>query len=187
VERYNIDFCYLNNFITDEKLNVILTPIKKQFYSWKELFCKNYVGGYFFAKRDIIEAILPVNENVSFEDWYIALKLAVKYGKVPVFRKPAYYYRRHRGSTTFNVNQRDKYLYLIERDLKLFRCLRDDEFFRNYRKYIEFRVFYFEFLLGKRKRNLKNTSRILFNASLTLREKIKALGFKIYLNWKYND
>ena len=109
------------------------------------------------------------------------------YKKIYVFKEPAFYYRRHLNSTTYNTKSKEKYLHLIKRDLKLFKYIQKEAYFKYYKQYIDTKILYLELLLGKKQITLDNLKKIFFNKFIPIKDKLKVLIFNYYLKWKYDD
>lgn len=95
-----LDFIYARYFITDENLKRPIENKRKSVYTRSEILKANRVSGYLFGKKSIINTILPLPTNVSFEDWITSLKLADKYLTVRLSAIPLFYYRKHNSSTS---------------------------------------------------------------------------------------
>lgn len=112
VDLYNhtinqkIDFCYANSILCDENLNYKGVTKVNSSYSADEILLQNKVGGYIFGKSSIIENIIPFPCDLSHEDWFMNIKLAIIYKSLYVFTTPKFKYRRHIGSDTIRLNKK---------------------------------------------------------------------------------
>jgi teichuronic acid biosynthesis glycosyltransferase TuaG len=57
-------------------------------------------GGFIFAKRSVIEKIIPFPSDLEFEDWYTVLTLFEAYGFIKTCIQPYVRYRIHSGSSS---------------------------------------------------------------------------------------
>jgi len=179
----NLPFCYLNYKIVDENLENPYFINKKTKYTIKEMLNKNYASGYIFGKKEIINAILPIEKDIPFEDWYIALKLAVVYDGVYILNKPMFLYRKHIGSTTYNKTKK-KYLFLLERDYKLFKILYKNDMFIKYSFLVNNKIKWFKYMLYGY--SLKDIKDIFFLKNISYKDKIKVIIFKPFLKWRFD-
>lgn len=100
INEKSLDFIYARYFITDENLRNPIENKRKNVYIRSEILKANRVSGYLFGKKSIIDIILPLPTDVSFEDWITSLKLADKYATVNLSSIPLFYYRKHQSSTS---------------------------------------------------------------------------------------
>jgi glycosyltransferase involved in cell wall biosynthesis len=182
--KYNIRYCYAKYSFCNEKLEYIGELKRKLFYSDEEVLYTNFLSGYLFGYSAIIQDILPLPSNLDFEDWYIVITLTSKYKRSYISPDPIFLYRRHGKSTTTLLGSRDKYLGLINRDIRFLSRL--DEFpitlTEEKNRIVKRRLEYYKTLV-----DFKYTKSLplLFSTSLTLMEKIKLLVFPIFVRLKY--
>ena len=81
MEKHNVKFIYSNQVWVDSQLNFQSYNKKKEYYTINDLFYGNYAGGFILGYSELIKEYTPFPEGLTFEDWYVALYLAHKYGK----------------------------------------------------------------------------------------------------------
>jgi len=184
IKKNNIQFVFPNYYTTDENLNIKSFMSKKYIYSDIEILKHNYIIGYLFADKAILNYLLPFTEGLLFEDWYIAIKLAAHFKKIYVNNKPLFFHRKHRGATTANSNRiKSKYLFFRERDLKLFSVLSKEKFLNEkHKKVISDRCKLYSVMVNY---TFTEACRLLFRKHITIREKVKILFFPLYLKLKF--
>jgi len=67
----------------------------------------------------------------------------------------------------------------------LFEYLKKDKYFKEYYRYIDTKILYLKLILGIKKITLKDFNKIFFDNFIPIKDKLKLLIFKYYLNWKY--
>lgn len=106
LESQNIEFCYANSILCDIDMNPIREVNVKDYYSSDEIINKNSVGGYLFANTSIISNILPFPDDLSHEDWFMNIKLAICFNGLHVYTPAMFKYRRHPGSDSIRLNKK---------------------------------------------------------------------------------
>lgn len=116
-----------NCYITDEKLNIIkhefidMSEYTEESVSIKDIINgKGFPSGLYFFRRRVIELIFPLHNSISYEDWYIYMKLAVNNIKIKYINKSLGMYRQVPNSAYGGVNNESSKVYR-------YRSLRDIE------------------------------------------------------------
>ncbi len=150
------------------------------------LLTSNVVGGTIFADAAILKELLPLKENLPFEDWYISLRLASKYQYCLRNNVPTVLYRKHAESDSANLNySKEKFVKLLQRDLKLFAILEQDASFTDLeRKQIRNKTIYLENMLHY---NPAKALKVLFNPQFPVKERLKSLIYPIVKRAKYRN
>jgi hypothetical protein len=173
INENNLEFAYSNPVWVDKDLKYIKYINKELFYTLDNLFYGNFVGGLIFGHSHIIKSIIPFPEGLTFEDWYVALTLADKFGQCYVHDEKNYLYRRHENASTFHSSPLDKKR-LIKRDIDFFQLLIDKKF---YPEILTRRMIYYRSMIEKVK--FLKFLKVLFSKYLTLRERIKLIVIKV--------
>ncbi|MFM2010527.1 MAG: hypothetical protein RLZZ479_918 [Bacteroidota bacterium] len=119
VTLHQIDFAYANPLWCDEFLNPFNRVKKELFYNFEDLLYSNWVGGFLFAKSNVVDAFLPFPEGLEFEDWYVGLSLSKIYGLAYINCDSSYFYRRHYNATT-TVDSIHKGHELVKRTIRFY-------------------------------------------------------------------
>ena len=178
-----IKYAYSNYLITDEDLVTNRFISKGKYYNKYQLLCDCYTGGYLFGYTEIISHLLPFPNGLTFEDWYIAIVLSQRFGGNHVNNKPLFKYRRHSDSDSTNIlNNRVKYLWLLNRNIDLLtvvsRIVSDDFSL----KVIESRLQFYDAMVNHK---LSKTIKILLSELFTFRDKLSVFFFPVTLRLKY--
>lgn len=122
VER-QAKYGYVNYVKVDAQLNVLQTPTKKKCYHFEQVFTgiANPAAGYLFASSEVIDFILPIPPEISFEDWITAIRLSKVYKKLNVTTQQLFMYRQHGGNVKTQMKAE-----VILRNVKLFEVLSQD-------------------------------------------------------------
>jgi hypothetical protein len=102
--------------VTDENLN-ILQPSYFEVVNSGSGFTKNiykstYLGCCLVFKRDILDTVLPIPENLfTYHDWWIGFLADLKYS-VYFEKTPLLLYRRHSTTTSTTLFKSNKSLYI---------------------------------------------------------------------------
>lgn len=100
LNKRNFDFCLNNFFVCDDKLNIIkIQKIPK--FANDGIFYRNYMSGYLFIRKESLEKILPLPDDLQFEDWFVNMWLYETFGILPSNTSCPFYYRRHANAATF--------------------------------------------------------------------------------------
>lgn len=94
---------------------------------------KGYPSGLYMMKRNVADSIYPINENATYEDWYIYMMLRLNSYTIKYYDKSLTLYRQVPNSAFGGVynNNREVFLYRNKRDIKmleLFREILPDEY-----------------------------------------------------------
>jgi glycosyltransferase involved in cell wall biosynthesis len=179
-----IKFAYANYLTADEYLTPLTTSKKNLYYTCSELITYNYVSGYLFGYSTILKQIIPLPEGLLFEDWYTSIKLSYLFDKAYIYPDPLFYYRKHSLASTAAFKTKDKYFYFLERDIKLFETIVQENFIqdKNLYKIIKARLLYLRTL---RNYNFLSGLKHSLNSNLTLKERSKMILFPLYFGLKY--
>jgi glycosyltransferase involved in cell wall biosynthesis len=184
LEENQIEFAYANYLMADQNLSPLTSVKKKLYYTCPELITYNHVSGYIFGYSTILKYILPLPEGLLFEDWYTSVKLSYIYGRIHIYPEPLFYYRRHGLASTAAFNTKEKFYYYIDRDIKLFELVLNQNFISDNRilKLIKSRLNYLRTL---RRYSLVQGLKNSLDVNLTLKERSKMLLFPLYFGFKY--
>lgn len=171
VTLHQIDFAYANPIWCDEFLNPFKRLRKKSFYNFNDLIYANWVGGFLFAKTNVLNVFLPFPEGLEFEDWYVGLSLSKFYRLAYINLNSSYYYRRHSKATT-TVNSEEKAYKLVKRTIRFYDYMQKfgvDSDFINLRKLsLKSRI---------EKLSAKQFLSIIFSQKINFIEKLKVCCF----------
>jgi glycosyltransferase involved in cell wall biosynthesis len=184
LEENRLEFAYANYLMVDENLSPLTAVKKKLYYTCSELITYNHVSGYLFGYITVLKNILPLPEGLLFEDWYTSVKLSYIYDRIYIYPEALFYYRRHGRASTAAFNTKDKFYFYIDRDIKLFESVLDQNFITDSKilKLIKSRL---NFLRTLRKYNLVQGLKNSLDTNLTLKERSKMLLFPLYFGFKY--
>lgn len=171
-QEKNIDFIYARYYITDAELRNPVELKRKDIYSRSEIIRANRVSGYLFGKSAIINTILPLPTEVSFEDWITSLKLADKYSFVRLSSRPLFYYRKHASSTSETL----KNIGMRKRDIQFITFLLGGlvvKLSEKDRHVLRIRLRYLQQLIGNY--NFRDILQLLFSSELFAIDKIRLL------------
>lgn len=117
-----------NCVVTDEKLKIINENfIDMQEYIEDKVSIKSIIegkgfpAGLYFMKRKIANLLYPLDLNISYEDWYIYMILALNNINIKYIDKSLGMYRQVPNSAFGGVNnfQKKIYRYRAERDIRM--------------------------------------------------------------------
>ena len=183
LEKYNIWYCYGKYSICNEQLRHPALLNRKLFYTADEVLFRNSLSGYLFGYSSIIKEVLPLPANLPFEDWYIVMKLTFRHGKSYISKDPVFLYRRHGKSTTTTSGSREKYLGLLERDIRFLSRINEFPFIPEEKgQIIKSRIRYLEVLTNF---SYQKALTLLADSHVKFIEKIKLVLFPFFIRIKY--
>ena len=99
LENNSCPFFFHSAILIDENSNQLEGSFISHFDSTTCYFYHK-TGGFIFAKRSVIEKIIPFPSGLEFEDWYTVLSLFEAYGFIMTCIQPYVRYRIHSGSSS---------------------------------------------------------------------------------------
>lgn len=175
INEKRLDFIYARYYITDSLLKHPVELKRKGIYTRSEIIRANRVSGYLFGKSIIIDIVLPLPTEVSFEDWITSLKLADRYSVVNLSSQPLFYYRKHQSSTSETLKNTG----MRRRDIEFITFLLNNnstpviELTKKDRQVLQTRLNYHQQLIGNY--NLKDICKLLISDKLFAIDKIRLI------------
>ena len=181
--RNKLQFTYSNFYVCDKNLKVISKKhLTNSTFSFDDCLITNPVGGCLFAKRSVLDKLLPFPKNLQFEDWYCLMVLVSKFKKVHIFNQPTIFYRKHNQSTTANPHKnKEKLNFLHMRNIKLFEVLLASNKIIKKNKIAIFHI-YHTYL---HQFSFKLLLKILISPHVPLKVKIRATLYPLFKYIKY--
>lgn len=127
-ECVDVDIVAHNCSVTDEMLNITkekfvdLKLYKSNKTSISEVIQgKGYPSGLYIMKRHVVDAIYPLHEKATYEDWYIYMMIISKKFTIKYYDQTLGLYRQVPNSAFggVNNNSRSVVLYRMKRDITM--------------------------------------------------------------------
>ena len=185
LKKHRIDFCHASFVITDGNLHEIeVKSHPKLYYTSEELLYANYVGGYIFGYRHVIDLILPFPEGLSFEDWFTNLKLSQHYSRFYVSPVPLFKYRVDIAGIYAKQIDRRRLEYKLKRELDMYEKVAAAGFITDPHRnqILNDRIALFRFRVNLSFGGLRD---IFFRKHISPYEKVKMLFYPLLLKIKY--